>query len=401
MQPQPAQQQPDPGVVIVGAGPVGLWTAIQIKKRQPHLDVLMYERHETYQRSHVLRLEHRSMLLYGKNSRDEAERAFYKDVTGKSLSGVFMSAAGGKSVFIRTNDLEAALKNHAQALGIRIAQARVESANALMAAHPRCKTFIAADGAHSKMRRDLLGEDAVEQKDLQHVVEVKYQAQGAAGHFSFLGGQHKTNLGLSHMAFEYVGREKEGLTPVTLRFFVDGDTYAGLPPASFKEPLSASDPRLPAGLARDIQAYMDARRDHAGETCLKESVKLTKLTLSTYAARKFAVQRDGRCWYIVGDAAMGVPYFRALNAGLITGSQLAYIVTREKLGNKARAIAYNALRPLDIGWEFAAARGKNAALEAYDAFRQASAILLGRAPDDDAFTQLQSPDPKPRKPSSN
>jgi 2-polyprenyl-6-methoxyphenol hydroxylase-like FAD-dependent oxidoreductase len=63
-------------IVIVGGGPVGLWTAIQLKRRRPDLEIRIYERYETYQRSHVLRLEHLSMLLYGKNSRAPGEQAF-------------------------------------------------------------------------------------------------------------------------------------------------------------------------------------------------------------------------------------------------------------------------------------------------------------------------------------
>ena len=44
-------------VVFVGAGPVGIWTAIQIQQRCPEADIVMYERHEKYQRNHVLRLD--------------------------------------------------------------------------------------------------------------------------------------------------------------------------------------------------------------------------------------------------------------------------------------------------------------------------------------------------------
>src|SRR4051794_27571662 len=45
-----------PDVVFVGAGPVGLWTAIQLKILQPKLNILMLEKYEKYQRNHVLRV---------------------------------------------------------------------------------------------------------------------------------------------------------------------------------------------------------------------------------------------------------------------------------------------------------------------------------------------------------
>lgn len=48
-------------VVVVGAGPVGLWTAIQIQLRFPDAHVVMFEKHSSYQRRHVLRLVRRSL----------------------------------------------------------------------------------------------------------------------------------------------------------------------------------------------------------------------------------------------------------------------------------------------------------------------------------------------------
>lgn len=63
-------------IVFVGAGPVGLWTAIQAKKRNPQAQIQVYERYTEYQRSHVLRLEHFSMLLYGKKARTLWKKGF-------------------------------------------------------------------------------------------------------------------------------------------------------------------------------------------------------------------------------------------------------------------------------------------------------------------------------------
>jgi 2-polyprenyl-6-methoxyphenol hydroxylase-like FAD-dependent oxidoreductase len=364
-------------VVIVGAGPVGLWTAIQIKKRNPHMDVKLYERYTTYQRSHVLRLEHLSMLLYGKNSHNPHEKAFYHDMTGKNLIQLFQSAAG--AVFVRTNDLEGALKRFAHGLGIETIYSAVEDPELLMQAHPDCRTFIAADGAHSKMRNALLGTEAVKHYPLQYVAEVKYQTHGPAGHLDFLDESYKTNKLLSHMAFEYIGKEKDGATPVTLRFFIDEKTYAALPKASFKEPLHLGDPAIPPPFSGDIRTYMNVRQRIAGENYMEGSGKVTKLILSLYAAERFAVEKNGRSWFFVGDSAMGVPYFRALNSGLIIGSQLGFIVTRDFLSQDSKVRAFNACRPLDVAWEFTAARGKNLALNLYDQFRRTSATIPWQA----------------------
>ena len=51
----------DADCVIVGAGPVGLFTAIQLRLRCPAMRVVMLEKYETYQRQHVLRIEPASL----------------------------------------------------------------------------------------------------------------------------------------------------------------------------------------------------------------------------------------------------------------------------------------------------------------------------------------------------
>jgi len=360
-------------IVVIGAGPVGLWTAIQIKKRRPETDIQIYERYTEYKRSHVLKLEHRSMLFYAKNKTDIAEKQFFKEVTGSDFSKSFKMAALGKSHFIRTNDLEAALKNYAAALGIQTTYDKINSPEDIISRHPECPNFIGADGAHSKIRTAIMGQDAVNNFPLQYVVEIKYEAQGSPQELS-LHEHYKTNKMLTHMAFEYVGREKNGITPVSLRFFVDEETYKQLPEASFKEPLKINDSRIPESLKQDIKSYLNVRRLKANESFKPNSEKMSKLTLSLYKAKKFATSKHAKNWFLVGDSAMGVPYFRSLNAGFIIGSQLAFILTRD-ITPRNKIKLYNACQPLDTAWEFTYAKGKDIGLQAYDSFRQVSAKL--------------------------
>ena len=187
--------------------------------------------------------------------------------------------------------------------------------------------------------------------------------------------QYKTAKLADFPVFEYVGRQKDGIRPVTLRVFVDKKTYNAMPDAGFKNPLPLNDNRLPPAVAGSISTYMNARQAKADEQYAEGSGKLTKLQLSLYAARKFAVRKDERNWFMVGDAAMGVPYFRSLNSGLIVGSQLAWILTRNYLSDTAKIRTYNVCRPFDVAWEFTAARLKNMGLELYDEFRKASAAV--------------------------
>lgn len=360
-------------VVIVGGGPVGSWTGAEIARRNPQAGITRYERHAEYARKHVLKLEHASLLLYSKSGADERRQQLLEEITGHNLLGVFGRVAG--SVFIPTSALESALTGYAGAMGINMVQQKIENPFELMERHPDCRHFIAADGAHSLMREMLLGpeETALKTRPLQYVVEVKYRANGRAGHLDFLGEQYKTQKILDHLAFEYVGKEREGITPVTLRFFVTPETYKAMPEASFKTPLQLHDPALPAALGRDISTYMNARAAMAGEKYQEGSAVLSKLTLNMYHATDYAIDVNGRNWHFVGDAAIGVPYFRALNAGIIGGSAVAAILAG-RLSQENQRRAHNTYGPLSVAWEFSAARGKNFGLKAYDLWRGASAV---------------------------
>jgi hypothetical protein len=200
---------------------------------------------------------------------------------------------------------------------------------------------------------------------------VKYQAEGRPGKLDVFGDQYKANKLMPHTVFEYVGREKEGITPVTLRTFLDRKTYEAIPDATFRNPLSIDSDNMPDSLRQTIKTYMDIRSIRAAEKALADSVKVTKLILSMYAAKKFGVMHEDRAWFFAGDSAMGVPYFRALNAGFFVSSQLARILSTGLSPNN-KVTAYNAVRPLDVAWEFTTARSKDLLLQAYQDFSKIS-----------------------------
>lgn len=355
--------------IIIGGGPVGLWTAIQLKKRQPACDVCVYERHESYQRHHVLRVDHWSMLVYNRQHRkDEHEEAFYRSVTDHSVAGITWRPAG--SVALRTSDLEEALEHYAHRLGIHRVQEAITDPHALMARHPECHHFIAADGARSDLRTQLWPAPAIEERPLQHIVELKYQVEGPVD-------RSRSRLGrevLHHMAFDHVGRTRAGHTPVTVRLFLAPAEHAAFPESSFKAPLCVTDLRLPLAIRQDLLNYLRVRHHEAGEAVCPQHAVVTKLVLSLYAATAFARKVDGRNWFLVGDAAMGVPYFRSLNSGLIMGSRLAQLLSTPPwvpfMSAEYAVQRYNRYRPWHVATEFTLALAKDAGINAYEAWRQ-------------------------------
>lgn len=86
-------------------------------------------------------------------------------------------------------------------------------------------------------------------------------------------------------------------------------------------------------LSRSVKIWLNARADK--EERVKGSERMTAVKLRCYASRKVATtlptqgsqgQRNTAqpvSVFLVGDAAYGVPFFRSLNNGILSGTKLA------------------------------------------------------------------------------
>ena len=164
---------------------------------------------------------------------------------------------------------------------------------------------------------------------------------------------------------------------MTLRLLVDAQTFSQLPEMSFKAPGTLDDPALPGMVRANAQRYLGFRETELGTRYVPGSGKLTKLPLTMYAAKRFSLRRGSKAWFLVGDAAMGVPYFRALNCGMLLGSRLAMLMGRNgglepdrlnKLVNR-----FERRRVLHIATEFGIARTKDVLLNVFKALRRSLA----------------------------
>jgi 2-polyprenyl-6-methoxyphenol hydroxylase-like FAD-dependent oxidoreductase len=330
------------------------------------------------------------MLLYAKGL-DEAGALFYEEITGTRLKSLHQEFA--RSFFIRTNDLETALLNYARRKGIEIRFERIDSPEDAQARHPECRYFIASDGANSRMRTALLGDDGLEKHDLQHVVELKYEEAGESGKFNTVQAW-QYNCTLNHTAMDYVGKNRDGRTPVTLRLLLKSATYAALPEMTFAKPHMLETGGLPAEVEADVQTYLATRAKEFGTSLIPGSGKLSKLILSMSAARRFAVEQENAAWFFVGDAAMGVPYFRALNGGMILGSRLAQILTAKNRlwpGKPGKLVRdYNFYRFFHVASEFVIARSKDAIVDSFGMVRE----LFAEQPGTSEFVNADIPTPE-------
>lgn len=393
-------------IVIVGGGPIGCWQAIQIKKRAPHLTIRIYERHEQYQRDHLMSINRASLLRHAKKTADAAEADFFAKIAAANNrpGNDHKASALSPVTYIRTLDFEAILKDYCLTLGIDVVYDKIASPQDAMERHPECQYFIAADGAHSAMRNALLGgeENSVIRKNLLHSIDVKYDTLGQAQYMRI-----PTYKKVSGIVIESIGSAKivspedplyarlaandtreqtapnftkaaaNGATPqrpaqpplttstVALRFIVDQKAYDSLPEATFRAPLTLD--QTPS-FCDPIVNFQELRSRHTGEQRISGSEKITKITLSQYASKKFAapvkINERTAHWFMAGDAAMGMPFYRSINSGLLLASQLAGIIASRSSGN-AKSRTYNTLRTFKVSAEFGKVALKLAGIKTY------------------------------------
>eukprot|EP00026_Physarum_polycephalum_P007999 Phypoly_transcript_08073.p1 GENE.Phypoly_transcript_08073~~Phypoly_transcript_08073.p1 ORF type:complete len:361 (+),score=66.55 Phypoly_transcript_08073:422-1504(+) len=134
---------------------------------------------------------------------------------------------------------------------------------------------------------------------------------------------------MNHIAEEHIGKMKNEISPVTLRLLVSAEEFEPLKKASFKSPfyIPTHQAQIPPKILESIRIWMNVKTQLYAERRVPGSEKLTALDLAVYRARDFvkidAAHAHARAFCLVGDAAFGVPFFRALNNGLLSGTRLA------------------------------------------------------------------------------
>jgi len=292
---------------------VGLWTAIQIKLFCPTIKILVLEKHQHYQRAHIVMLEPKSLV-----------GSVQHDPEFNKLKQYIIS-----NKKIRTNDLEEKLVTLARKLGIQFLFRNVEDAKTLPAEYPNVKVFIGADGSHSVVRRQIFGERLAFSETQQYIVEAKYEALGTTRTFDLLTEAYPMMKAMDCIVSENMGKQrKDTSTPVTARFFISEHEYRDTKHATFKTPIifPRDMTKISASVSYKVALWLAAKEKYAKEKIIKDSVKITSTKLNSYASQYFAGKVGDQTWCLVGDAASGFPYFRSLNVGLVAGTRLAHNV---------------------------------------------------------------------------
>jgi len=269
-------------VVIVGGGPVGLWSALQWYYRCPKAQIIVYEKRGEYTRQTHIRLDAKSIVWY--SALPTHMPSLYRPLFGTDHKPFIGSTR------IKICDLESLLRGIVQC---KVLQAEM-TFDDVMRKHPNVNVVIAADGAHSGIRRRVFGPDdeVLVQQDMQKITQVTFDDK----HIVPIDNTPK-NIQIT-----------ENRTVIRYFNLIDDDD-------------------------KKFDGAIDVRR----------------FKLSVYFAKAFHTDHNGVDVYLVGDAALGLPYYRSLNAGLLLASQLA----------KYPNMYNNVVRVSNVGYEWMKAIVKN------------------------------------------
>ncbi|KTC97648.1 FAD-dependent oxidoreductase [Legionella erythra] len=300
-----------PDILVVGAGPIGLLSAIEAKLHNPKANIVLFERNKEYTRHHTLLVD---PTAFKGSHPDERLQAILSDFHGP----------------VPTSTIEAKLKQFADELGIKIEYEKIEDPQVLLDRYPSAHTLIGADGAHSTVRKKFFNDEKSVDKNLQYIVEVKYHVRGKTTPTpltTYAPALSQTE----HFVSEQIGRKKNGKTPVSLFFFVDKETYQEV---YARKKLKLTDLVKPetrnmTQLANSIRPWLALRRAQLKDQLVADSETIAGVELSTYCTATFAKTLPGnRRVILLGDAGSGVPFNRAFNAGvertILAAKQVAF-----------------------------------------------------------------------------
>ena len=210
---------PNPDVIFIGGGPVGLWTAIQLKIYNPSAKILVFEKYATYQRSHVLLL-----------SKSSFKNGLKKHAADKKGADGFFNMISKFEKVIRTNDLENRLIEFAKSLDIHIVIENIASVDSLCTRFPSAKVIVGnaflpfsshksgSDGSHSLVQKEVFNGELQERESLQCIVDLKYEVYGKGEKLDMVSEAYPTLKIMKHVAEEHVGKERNGLAIAYLQF---------------------------------------------------------------------------------------------------------------------------------------------------------------------------------------
>ncbi|WED43441.1 FAD-dependent oxidoreductase [Legionella cardiaca] len=315
-------------VVIVGGGPIGLAHAWGLKKLNPDVNVVVFEKYEEYQRKHTLIMQHQQLqkLMEATETMDDPDLLTLL----KRLK---------KDPHIRTNELEQIFKTLAQNNGVEIITEEIKKETIqqqIFDKHPDARLIIGADGTHSVVSSTLFPEGNQVKHEFDYVLQLRFEVNGeqkADSIDSIAFYQQMARQGL--IANEYVGHFADGKTPITMQMMISKQAFAQLKTATSKNPITpfANIPNdgtdipeqplahLPEDIKRFIYRYLAIRIGKGGEQIDKSTIRVSVNEAPATHAEQVIYKHGETHLSLAGDAGLGLSYFKGLNAGLESSAE--------------------------------------------------------------------------------
>lgn len=282
-------------IIFIGAGPIGLLGAIQLKLQCSNKDILMFEKRKSPSRTH-------SMYV---------QKSSFAGMDRSQGFGAILDSIDSK---INISDLEILLRDYAQSIGIKIVYKAIDSFEALKEKYPETTYFVGSGGLGGIIHPQVFNNENQINESLRYAVEVKYKAEGEAHDLSLFSGLSGVLANTNHVVSEYVGHLKNGLTSVSLRIFIDEPAYEVMKDATFKNPFTLDDQdKIPDKLYKTITTYLSGRKNLTGEIMQAGSLRIASIILSIYASKVFCKQEDDKVIFQIGEEAFACPFYRSFN----------------------------------------------------------------------------------------
>lgn len=316
-----------PSIVVIGGGPIGLWTGILAKART-NQEVLIIEKYTDYKRADInLRIQAASLTGLPNLESLKPLKKLVKEW-------------GNKSVYIKT--LEDELTKCAHDLGVKILRGKSADPKTLQQEYPTARVFIGADGARSRMRKELFNDQYKFNTPLQYIVQAQYRIKVPAENVQSSFQKVKQAITTyqrqkfsGHLITEIIKPLENGESQVTLRIFVSKKIYQQMANATFSNPYYfRKDLNKVPNKLRDILIKWWGSQNH--QEIIAEADKTNKLTvipLASYAASNaFKVSENANkepvITVLAGDALQAFPFFRAINNGFLCATRLSSCIEK-------------------------------------------------------------------------
>jgi 2-polyprenyl-6-methoxyphenol hydroxylase-like FAD-dependent oxidoreductase len=351
---------------IVGAGPVGLWTAYNILMSNEDINIVFYDKHASYVRSHILQIDVDELIS---NIRK------YNALHSEQIKNEITNLMDGNT-HISTLELESFLKG----LLTTKFNERVEFITRTIVDplfELKHDLIIGADGAKSIVRRKIFCEDLYVRENLQKIIMVKFTTDVAAknGYLTRIYTMIKARV-IHDVRYGKVN--ENGQIPVTMMIIPNKEIQKAMDdipnkPVLFKNPWDIYKDNIQPNIIALITKTLS---QNGFDVVNLENLDIKFIELNNYAATNFT-KCNNALWLLVGDAASGVPFFRSLNKGLKEGLVLSHDICKFHKGEIFGFEKYNDFMKSNTTWEIRRARAYSLAINT----RRKYLTWTGGAPD--------------------